>query len=121
MKLNVRGCNPSNYFALTINHYLHCGNPIFVDFSNLLIRDHDYIINSFVMAEKHVSWKIYSSRLSNGPIELLNRKVKDLKRLGRGYRNFEHFRTRCLYVTRNTPVINEITGYNPVTYFDMED
>ena len=62
-----------------INYYLHCGNSIFVDFTNLLIRNHDYIINSFVMVEKHGSGKMYSSRLSNGPIESLNRKVKDLK------------------------------------------
>ena len=67
-----------------INHYLHSGNSIFVDFANLLIRNHDYIINSFVMVEKHGSGKIYSSRLSNGPIESLNRKVKELKRLGHG-------------------------------------
>lgn len=66
-----------------INYYLHCGNSIFVDFSNLLIRNHDYIINSFVMVEKHGSGKIYSSRLSNGPIESLNRKVKDLKSICR--------------------------------------
>lgn len=104
-----------------INHYLHCGNPIIVDFTNLLIRNHDYIINSFVMVEKHGPGKIYSSRLSDGPIESLNRKVKNLKRLGRGYRNFEHFRTRFLYATRDIPVINGITDYNPVTYFDMED
>lgn len=88
-----------------INHYLHFGNSIFVDFANLLIRNHAYIINSFVMVEKYGAGKIYSSRLSNGPIESLNRKVKDLKRLGRGYRNFEHFRTRFLYATRDTPVI----------------
>ena len=71
--------------------------------------------------EKYGAGKRYSSRLSNGPIESLNRKVKDLKRLGRGYRNFEHFRTRFLYATRDTPVINGINDYNPVTYFDMED
>lgn len=104
-----------------INHYLHCDNSIFVDFANLLIRNHAYIINSFVMVEKYGAGKRYSSRLSNGPIESLNRKVKDLKRLGRGYRNFEHFRTRFLYATRDTPVINGINDYNPVTYFDMED
>ncbi len=34
-----------------INHYLHCGNSIFVYFANLLIRNHAYIINSFVMVE----------------------------------------------------------------------
>lgn len=55
-----------------INYYLHCGTSIFVDFANLLIRNHGYIINSFVMVEKHGSGKIYSSRLSNGPIESLN-------------------------------------------------
>ncbi len=104
-----------------IGKYLHCGNPMFYDFANLLIRNHDYIINSFVMVEKHGSGKIYSSRLSNGPIESLNRKVKDLKRLGRGYRNFEHFRTRFLYATRDNPVINGVTDYNPVTYYDMEE
>ena len=104
-----------------IDYYLHCGNPTFYDFADLLIRNHDYIINSFVMVEKHGSGKIYSSRLSNGPIESLNRKVKDLKRLGRGYRNFEHFRTRFLYATRDNPVINGSSGYNPVTYYDIED
>ena len=32
-------------------------------------------------------------------IEALNRKVKDLKRLGRGYKNFKHFRNHFLYST----------------------
>ena len=104
-----------------IGKYLHCGNPMFIDFANLLIRNHDYIINSFVMVEKHGPGKIYSSRLSNGPIESLNRKVKDLKRQGRGYRNFEHFRTRFLYATRDNPVINGVTDYNPVAYYDMDE
>lgn len=104
-----------------IGKYLHCGNPMFYDFANLLIRNHDYIINSFVMVEKHGPGKIYTSRLSNGPIESLNRKIKDLKRQGRGYRNFEHFRTRFLYATRDNPVINGVTDYNPVTYYDMEE
>ena len=104
-----------------IGKYLSCGNPIFYDFANLLIRNHDYIINSFVMVEKYGPGGIYTSRLSNGPIESLNRKAKDLKRQGHGYRSFEHFRTRFLYATRNNPVINATPDYNPVTYFDMED
>lgn len=101
--------------------YSHCNEVLFRDFADLLIRYHDYIINSFIMVEKHGYGGIYSSRLSNGPIESLNRKIKDLKRLGRGYRNFEHFRTRFLYATRGNPVINAIEDYNPVTYYDMED
>ncbi len=104
-----------------IDCYLHCGNPLFHDFADLLIRYHDYIINSFIMVEKYGQGKIYSSRLSNGPIESLNRKVKDLKRLGRGYRNFEHFRTRFLYAARDNPVINGSSDYNPVTYYDADE
>ena len=37
------------------------------------------------MIEKIGPGGLYNSRLSNGPIESINRKVKDLKRLGRGY------------------------------------
>jgi len=99
-----------------IDLYLHSDNSIFYDFANLLIRFHDYIINSFVMVERHGKGKIYDSRLSNGPIESLKRKVKDLKRLGRGYRNFNHFRTRFLFATRTNPVINGISDHNPVNY-----
>lgn len=104
-----------------IARYLHSSNPLFIDFADLLIRYHDYIINSFVMVEKYGNGKIYSSRLSNGPIESLNRKVKDLKRLGRGYRNFEHFRNRFLYATRNNPVLNGSPDHNPVTYYQDEE
>ncbi len=45
-------------------------------------------------------------RLSNGLTELLNRKVKDLKRLGRGFKNFEHFRNRFLCDVKENPDIN---------------
>ena len=83
-----------------IDFYFKTGDEIFVDFASLLSRFRDPIINSFVMVEKHGSGGIYDSRLSNGPIESLNRKVKDLKRMGRGYRSFEHFRNRFLYSTR---------------------
>lgn len=39
------------------------------------------------------------------PIESIKRKVKDLKRLGRGFRNFEHFRNRFLYAARSAPPV----------------
>ena len=41
-------------------------------------------------------------------------KAKDLKRLGRGYRNFEHFRNRFLYATRENPVINGSSSHSTV-------
>lgn len=94
---------------------------IFRNFGDLLEKYQDYIINSFIMVEKHGYGKVYESRLSNGPIESINRKVKDLKRLGRGFRNFEHFRNRFLYATRQEPVLNGSSNHSPVLYFDNDD
>lgn len=94
---------------------------IFHDFASLLERFEDPVINSFIMVEKIGNGKIYDARLSNGPIESLNRKVKDLKRIGHGFRNFEHFRNRFLYATRSSPVLNGISAHNPVTYFEDDD
>lgn len=106
---------------LLIPMYKDSEYEIFREFGSLLEKYEDPIINSFIMVEKHGYGKIYDSRLSNGPIESLNRKVKDLKRLGRGFRNFEHFRNRFLYATRNRPVLNGVSDYNPVMYFDDDE
>ena len=101
--------------------YQSCEHEIFRDFGNLLEKYEDYIINSFIIVEKHGFGRIYNSRLSNGPIESINRKVKDLKRLGRGFRNFEHFRNRFLYAARKAPVLNGVSDYQPIMYFDDDD
>ena len=79
------------------------------------------LLHIFIMVEKVGNGKIYDSRLSNGPIESMNRKVKDLKRLGRGYRNFDHFRNRFLYATRSAPVLNAVNEYNTVLYLDESE
>ena len=55
----------------------------FRDFGNLLEKYRNYIINSFIMVEKHDYEKVYKSRLSTGPIESIHRKDKDLKLSGR--------------------------------------
>ncbi len=99
-----------------INTYDACGQPIFENFSRLLVRFKEPIINSFIMVEKMSRTETYKSRLSNGPIESINRKVKDLKRNGRGFRNFEHFRNRFLYATRSKPVLNGTKKFNPGKY-----
>lgn len=72
---------------------------VFRDFGDLLEKHKNYIINSFIMVEKYGYEKVYKSRLSNGPTESLNRKAKDLKRSGKGYRDFEYFRNHFLYAT----------------------
>lgn len=89
-----------------IDFYFECDDRIFVDFAALLVKFKQPILNSFVMIEKEGPGGLYDSRLSNGPIESLNRKVKDLKRIGRGFRNFGHFRNRFLFSCRGNPVIN---------------
>ena len=104
-----------------IEVYLQSEYSIFIDFGVLLKRYHDPIINSFIMVERHGNGKIYDSRLSNGPMESLNRKVKDLKRLGRGFRNFEHFRNRFLYGTRNNPILNGSPDSAQVQYYETDE
>jgi hypothetical protein len=104
-----------------ILEYSKSRHAIFRDFASLLEKYKDPIANSFVMVEKIGNGKIYDSRLSNGPIESINRKVKDLKRIGRGFRNFEHFRNRFLFAARSAPVLNGSADYNPVTYFEDDD
>ena len=104
-----------------IEYYSNSEHSIFRDFSALIDKYKEPIINSFVMVEKIGNGKLYDSRLSNGPIESINRKVKDLKRLGRGFRNFEHFRNRFLYATRSAPILNGVTDYNPVTYYEDDE
>lgn len=104
-----------------IQIYRNTKHLMFREFSALLEKYLEPITNSFIMVEKIGHGKIYDSRLSNGPIESINRKVKDLKRMGRGFRNFEHFRNRFLYATRSGPVLNGISDYNPVQYFEDDD
>jgi transposase len=110
-----------NEFSKLILEFRKSRHEMFRDFASLLEKYEDPIVNSFIMVEKVGNGKIYDSRLSNGPIESINRKVKDLKRLGRGFRNFEHFRNRFLYATRSAPILNGVTDHNPVTYFDDDD
>ena len=104
-----------------IQEYRNSQHDIFREFASLLEKFEDPIINSFIMVEKICDGRIYDSRLSNGPIESMNRKVKDLKRLGRGFRNFEHFRNRFLYATRSAPVLNAVNEYNTVLYFEESE
>jgi len=104
-----------------IDHYFKCGEALFIDFAGLLCKYKEPILNSFIMVEKHGPGGLYDSRLSNGPIESLNRKIKDLKRLGRGFRNFEHFRNRFLYATRNNPVLYGSSDRTQIQYFEEDE
>ena len=43
---------------------------------------------------KILEW--HNAKVSNGPTESLNNLIKRIKRIGFGFRNFEHYRIRCL-------------------------
>lgn len=78
---------------------------IFTSFAETLKRYREPIINSFILQEREIRGEIRLSRLSNGPMESLNRKAKDLKRLCRGFTNFDHLRNRFLFTSRKNPSV----------------
>ena len=87
LQFNARnGGNPSQAqieLEELIETYWKSRHKIFREFASLLEKYKSSIINSFIMVEKIGNGRIYDSRLSNGPIESINRKIKDLKQLGR--------------------------------------
>lgn len=80
-----------------IDKYRTSQYKIFNDMAALLEANFDSIINSFIILQKYNGDKV---RLSNGPIEGLNRITKDMKRNARGFRNFEFIRNRFLFSQR---------------------
>ena len=58
-----------------------------------------YIVNSFI-----------DKRLSNGYTEGLNNKINVIKRVGFGYKNFEFFRLRLLYILNSKNVKKVSSG-----------
>lgn len=90
-----------------IRAYQYSGYQMFEEVAAALTLYKDAIINSFIMI-KHIDRKgnTFEARLSNGPMESLNRVPKDMKRHGRGYESFEHIRNRFLYATRKDAPIS---------------
>lgn len=88
-----------------IDLYRKTQYDIFHDVADSLTYHFDAIANSFLMVQRHCAGNAHISRLSNGPMESLNRLVKDLKRNGHGYHNFEHLRNRFLFSQRENASI----------------
>ena len=88
-----------------IDEYDNCPYEMFHTIADSLRYHFDAIVNSFIMVERHCHGDTYIKRLSNGPAEALNRIVKDMKRNGRGYKNFDHLRNRFLYSQRANAAI----------------
>ena len=88
-----------------IEDYANCPYPMFHKIAESLRYHYNAICNSFIMVERHLNGDAHIKRLSNGPAEALNRIVKDMKRNGRGYQNFDHLRNRFLYSKRANAAI----------------
>ena len=100
---NAYGNNPKKArpaLHQLIQEYRNSGYAMFKDIADTLDGHFESIINSFIVMERLCADGTHISRLSNGPIESLNRIAKDLKRNGRGFRNFEHLRNRFLFAGR---------------------
>ena len=83
-----------------IQEYRFSGFRLFRDIADTLDYHFESIINSFIVIERLCPEGTYLSRLSNGPMESLNRITKDMRRNARGFRNFEHLRNRFLFAER---------------------
>lgn len=64
-----------------------------ISFSNTLTRWKKEVINSFIIVDKENNKKI-----NNGIIENRNKVIKQLKHNSNGYKRWERFRNRALYV-----------------------
>lgn len=91
---------------LLISEYRSSGYPMFEEFAESLNQYKSAIINSFISVYRtDRKGNRIKSRLSNGPMESLNRIPKDMKRNGRGYLRFSHIRNRFLFAMRNNAPI----------------
>lgn len=88
-----------------ISVYKNSPFSLFHEVAETLENFFDPIITSFILIKKTGKNGTYDSRLSNGAIESLNRIPKDMKRIARGYRNFEHIRNRFLFSQRKNAAI----------------
>ena len=61
--------------------------PEFIEVAKTISRWKEYILNSFI-----------DERYSNGYTEGINNKIKVIKRIAFGYKSFELFRGRILYI-----------------------
>ena len=80
-----------SYFEMKINSMLNSVIPEIVSCGKTWNHYKEYIINSFIVHNK--------KRLSNGPIEGFNKRVKELKNVMSGYRNRDRFYKRIIWIS----------------------
>ena len=89
-----------------IREYRKSDYKIYKEFADLLEKHFNKIIKSFIVVKKeNKSAQIFYQRLSNGPQEGFNRKPKYMKRMARGFSNFDYVRNRILWFSRKDSAI----------------
>lgn len=91
--------NANEFIGSTIHDFQYSSLKEFRDASHTFINWKKEIINSFI--------RFGNNRLNNEYIEGMNNRIKEIKRVGFGYRNFEHFRNRIMYIVNRTIRINK--------------
>ena len=80
-----------------INDFRNSHLEEFRTFGNLLNRWKINIKNSFI--------RVNGKRLSNGPMEGINSRIKTIMKSANGFRNFNRFRNRVIYsINKNVPI-----------------
>lgn len=80
----------SSYFDSLIKELETSKIPELNKLSNTYKNYKEYIVNSFIVFNNR--------RLSNGPVEGVNSRIKTIAKNQAGYRNQVGFNKRCLYV-----------------------
>ena len=88
---------------LLINEYSASSINIFNEFSKLLIKYKESIINSFIYITKDSSDSHFNElrRFSNGPIESYNNKPSSYRSQSHGIQNWDFTRNRLLWAARD--------------------
>ena len=91
-----------------IEIYDNSNIQLFNDFSSLLKRYHDSIVNSFTyVAAQNISGAALR-RLSNGPLESFNNIPSGLRSQSHGVQNFQYTRNRILWAVRDDASIKAV-------------
>lgn len=85
--------NAKNNLNELIREFKSSSIPVMNDFGNTMVRWKNEIINSFIKVNPEKTRKV-----NNGIIENRNKTIKNIKHNSNGYRNWERFRNRVLYV-----------------------
>ena len=95
-----------------INLFINSELEDFIKVGRTLINCKDEIINSFITIDECLTIPNTKDdipvprRLSNGPIEGINRIIEQIKINGKGYQNFKRFKYRVIYAINKDLIIN---------------